>query len=127
MAQPASNPPDLQLPRAGVRSAQVLVACQTLEPTLSFLVQTLGFQVDAIFPADNPTTAMLSAHGVALRLVQGAAGGATDLYLLCDDLAAAGATQLTAPNGLRIHLVAADPPMRQPASTSGWKSPKTTR
>ena len=116
MAQPASNPPDLQLPRAGVRSAQVLVACQTLEPTLSFLVQTLGFQVDAIFPADNPTTAMLSAHGVALRRVQGAAGGATDLYLLCDDPAAAGATQLTAPNGLRIHLVAADPPMRQPAT-----------
>ena len=116
MAQHASSPPGNQLQTAGVRSAQVLVACQTLEPTLSFLMQSLGFQVDAIFPADNPTTAMLSAHGVALRLVQGATGGATDLYLLCDDPAAAGATLLCAPNGLRIHLVAADPPMRQPAT-----------
>ena len=31
-----------------------------------------------------------------------------------DDPAAAGTTALTAPNGLRIHLVAADPPMRVP-------------
>jgi len=116
MAQQAPSRPDLPLQRAGVRASQVLVACQTLEPTLSFLIQTLGFAVDAIFPADNPTTAMVSAHGVSLRLVQGATGGATDLYLLCDDPGAAEATSLTAPNGLRIHLVAADPPMRQPAT-----------
>jgi quercetin dioxygenase-like cupin family protein len=59
---------------------------------------------------------MVSGHGVSLRLVQGAQQGATDLYLLCDDPTAAGATALTAPGGLRIHLVAADPPMRQPVT-----------
>ena len=111
-----NSQPALHLSRAGVRASQVLVACPTLEPTLSFLMQTLGFQVDAIFPADNPTTAMVSGHGVSLRLVQGATGGATDLYVLCDDPGAAGVTSLTAPNGLRIHLAAADPPMRQPAT-----------
>jgi len=94
----------------------VLVACKELGPTLSFLLEQLGFHVDAIFPADNPTTAMVSGYGVSLRLVQGAMEGATDLYLLCDDPAAAGTTALTAPSGLRIHLVAADPPMRQPAT-----------
>ena len=116
MAQPVPSPPDLPLQRAGVRTSQVLVACTALEPTLSYLMQALGFQVDAIFPADNPTTAMVSGHGLNLRLVQGATGGATDLYLLCDHPTTAGASLLTAPNGLRIHLVAADPPMRQPAT-----------
>ena len=116
MAQPSSPVPELDLPRAGVRASQVLVACRELEPTLAFFQQRLGLQVDAIFPADNPTTVMVSGHGLSLRLVEGASGGATDIYLLCDHPQAAGASLLTAPNGLRIHLVAADPPMRQPAT-----------
>jgi mannose-6-phosphate isomerase-like protein (cupin superfamily) len=98
---------------AGVRSSQVLVACRELAPTLAFF-QALGFVVDAIFPADSPTTAMVSAHGLNLRLVQGARGGATDIDLLCEDPAAAGASLLTSPDGLRVHFVAADPPMRVP-------------
>jgi mannose-6-phosphate isomerase-like protein (cupin superfamily) len=116
MTQPAPSSPEPQLQRAGVRAAQVLVACRELAPTLNYLLQQLDFHVDAIFPADNPSTAMVSGHGLSLRLVQGAMSGATDIYLLCDDPAAAGASVLTAPNGLRIHLVAADPPMRQPAT-----------
>ena len=116
MPHTAASAPEFQLARAGVRASQVLVGCQELAPTLSFLLEQLGFQVDAIFPADNPTTAMVSGYGVSLRLVQGAVAGATDLYLLCDDPGAAGTTALTAPNGLRIHLVAADPPMRQPVT-----------
>jgi hypothetical protein len=63
----------------------VLVTCDVLEPTLAFFQQRLGFQVDAIFPADNPTTAMISAHGLSLRLVEGGTGGVSDIYLLCGD------------------------------------------
>jgi hypothetical protein len=73
--------PDSLATRASVRSAQVLVACGELAPTLAFF-QQLGFAVDAIFPADSPTTAMVSAYGLSLRLVQGASGGATDIDLL---------------------------------------------
>ena len=116
MPNTATSTPEFRLADAGVRASQVLVACKELGPTLNFLLEQLGFHVDAIFPADNPTTAMVSGYGVSLRLVQGAMAGATDLYLLCDDPTAAGTTALTAPNGLRIHLVAADPPMRQPAT-----------
>jgi hypothetical protein len=105
--------PDQPTTRASVRSAQVLVACRELAPTLAFF-QQLGFAVDAIFPADSPTTAMVSAHGLSLRLVQGATGGATDIDLLCDDPAAAGVALLSSPDGLRVHFVAADPPMRVP-------------
>ena len=62
-----------------IRGAQVLVSCDALEPDLAFWVDRLGFRVDAIFPADNPSTAMLSGHGLHMRLVQGAAGGASVL------------------------------------------------
>ena len=47
-------------PLLGVLGAQVLMRCDRLEPSLSFFVQQLGFRVDAIFPADSPSTAMLS-------------------------------------------------------------------
>lgn len=99
-----------------VRHAQVLMGCDTLEPSLSYFVRTLGFRIDAIFPADDPGTAMLSGHGLQLRLVRGASGGVQVLYLLCDEPAASAGGQrlLTAPNGVRIHLEAADPPLRIP-------------
>lgn len=106
--------PELPVARAGVRASQVLVTCRELASSLAFFQQQLGFAVDAIFPADSPTTAMVSAHGLSLRLVQGGTGGATDIYLLCDAPAAAGVAPLVSPDGLRVHFVAADPPMRVP-------------
>ena len=112
MTQTPFNP--AHLAHAGVRATQVLVACRDLTPTLHFFQEQLGFALDAIFPADSPTTAMLSAHGQSLRLVQGATDGATDIYLLCETPAATGVALLISPDGLRVHFVAADPPMRVP-------------
>lgn len=114
MTSPDTASPAAVLAGADIRSAQVLVACDVLEPTLAFFQQRLGFQVDAIFPADNPTTAMLSGHGLALRLVEGATGGATDIYLLCGDPRAVASSPWVSPGGVRVHFVAADPPMRVP-------------
>ena len=116
---PASNssPPGAIDP-SGVRGAQVLMGCETLEPSLSFFTQRLGFRVDAIFPADDPSTAMLSGYGLQIRLVRGASQGVATLYLLCDDplKTGAGETLLTAPNGVAVKLVAADPPMLVPTT-----------
>lgn len=108
----------------GVRGAQVLMGCDALEPTLSFFTQRLGFRIDAIFPADDPATAMISAHGLQIRLVRGATQGVGVLYLLCDDphQTAAGENgitgerALTAPNGVTVNIVAADPPMQSPVT-----------
>jgi len=99
-----------------LRSAQVQIGCDAIEPSLSFFVKTLGFRVDAIFPADDPDTVMLSGYGMQIRLQRGAARGVEALYLLCDDAqaAAGGQTLLNAPNGVSIHLTAADPPMKVP-------------
>jgi mannose-6-phosphate isomerase-like protein (cupin superfamily) len=102
----------------GVRCAQVLMSCTALEPTLGFFVDRLGFRIDAIYPADDPSTAEISGHGLGIRLVRGASGGVSVLYLLCDDPKAfgAGGTSLRAPNGVNVELVAADPPMSLPAT-----------
>jgi hypothetical protein len=53
-----------------LRSAQVVVACSDLAATMDFFINRLGFRLDAIFPADAPSTAVISGHGVTLRLEQ---------------------------------------------------------
>ena len=44
-----------------------------------------GFRVDAIFPADAPTTAIVSGHGLRLRLESSPAARPLTLHLLTDD------------------------------------------
>jgi len=94
------------------------MSCAALEPTLGFFVEKLGFRIDAIHPADNPSIAEISGHGLAIRLVKGATGGVSVVYLLCDDPEAtgAGATSLRAPNGVIVELVAENPQMSVPAT-----------
>ena len=113
------------------------MSCETLEPTLGFFIGRLGFRVDAIYPADDPSTAEISGHGLRIRLVRGATGGVSVIYLLCDDPVATGAgvTSLRAPNGVTVELVAANPLPSIPATkqalvvtrTSGDASWKTGR
>ena len=109
---------DPAIDRTGIHHAQVLMPCAALEPTLTFFTERLGFRVDAIYPADNPSTAEISGHGLNVRLVRGAKGGISVLYLVCDDPMATGAgvTSLGAPNGVTVELVAANPPMPIPAT-----------
>lgn len=94
------------------------MSCETLEPTLGFFIGRLGFRLDAIYPADDPTTAEISGHGLGIRLVRGVSGGVSVVYLLCDDPKAAGAgvTSLRAPNGVTVELVAATPQTAAPAA-----------
>lgn len=116
MSDPAAAPLDLQ----PVRGAAVCMPCATLEPTLGFFVERLGFRVDSIFPADDPRQATLSGHGLVLRLEVGASGEPPSLTLLCDepDAVAGGARELQAPNGARVQLCAADPPMHVPPTVA---------
>jgi mannose-6-phosphate isomerase-like protein (cupin superfamily) len=108
----------LAIDPARLRGAQVLMTCAALEPTLDFFVARLGFRVDAIYPADDPSTAEISGHGLRIRLVRGATGGLSIMYLLCDDPQATGAgvTSLRAPNGVTVELVAANPQAAIPAT-----------
>ena len=101
---------------SAVRTAEVVVPCAPLQPTLDFFTQRLGFKVGAIFPADSPRVAVLVAHGLTLRLQPGDAAAAGRIRLLCDDPVGfgEGATELIAPNGTVVELVDADPALVLP-------------
>jgi quercetin dioxygenase-like cupin family protein len=104
-----SLPTDLRL--AGF--AEIQLPCANLAPALAFFVDRLGFRVDVIFPAEEPTTASLSGHGLRLRLAP-VGGDPGIIRLACAELHAQDARVLIAPNGTRIELVEADPPILQP-------------
>jgi quercetin dioxygenase-like cupin family protein len=89
--------------------AEVQLACDDLAPALDFFVGQLGFRVETIFPAEEPTVASLSGHGLRIRLAPGA-GGAGVIRLPCREPPA----RATAPNGTVIEWVLADPPVDVP-------------
>lgn len=102
-----------------VRMAQVLLPCRDLAATLSFFTDRLGFKVNLIFPADSPHTAVVSGHGLTLRLETGAPAAPMTLRLLCDLAALPAGTPhvLTSPDGTRIELVEARVPVEVPEGT----------
>jgi mannose-6-phosphate isomerase-like protein (cupin superfamily) len=100
----------------GVRGAMVQMGCESLEPTLSFFTVRLGFRIDAIFPADNPKTALISGHGIAVQLSVGVPNAMPRLTLLCDNpaLIAGEQCEVLAPNGVVVRFAEADPAMKLP-------------
>ena len=101
---------------SGVAAAEVVLPCAKLTDTLPFFTKQLGFRTDAIFPADDPAVAVISGHGLRIRLERGRDGAPGVIRLHCADPAkiADGETELTAPNGTRIEIVDADPPLELP-------------
>ncbi len=99
-----------------VKGAHVPMPCKDLASNLQFFVDRLKFRVVAIFPADSPSTAIITGHGLTLHLYQGTGGCVDSLRLLCDDpdAVANGQRELVAPNGVVVRFVHADPPMVQP-------------
>lgn len=108
---------------AHIRSAQIVLPCSDLAASLAFYTERLGFRVDLIFPADSPTVAVISGHGLALRLETGIDAASTHaslrLRLLCDNAALSADIQqhLVAPDGVRIELVDADAALELPEAT----------
>ncbi len=95
--------------------AQVVLSCGDLDETLGFFTDRLGFRVEAIYPADDPSVAVVSGHGLRLELKRGASAAPGVVRLLVADRSAfGGLAELTAPNGTRIEIVDADPPLVVP-------------
>jgi catechol 2,3-dioxygenase-like lactoylglutathione lyase family enzyme len=102
-----------------VRMAQVVLPCRDLATTLAFFTDRLGFKVNLIFPADSPQTAVVSGHGLTLRLETGTPAAPMTLRLLCDLAALPAGTPhtLSAPDGTRIELAEARLPLEVPEGT----------
>lgn len=97
-----------------IETAEVVLPCSDLSETLAFWRERLGFLLVTIYPADDPAVAVLSGHGLRLRLEKGADLPPGRLRLACDDPAVFGPSPLTAPNGTVIDLVEAHPPLEIP-------------
>ncbi len=79
-------------------TADVVLPCAELGPTMRYFLDELGFRVDVVFPADAPRVAVLSGHGTRIRLDPDAGGGPGILRLSGSDRTGSD----TAPNGTRI-------------------------
>jgi quercetin dioxygenase-like cupin family protein len=82
----------------GVRDAHVVVATDRFDDDFEALTAQHGFRVDAIFPADAPTTAIVSAHGMRLRIEASVSPSPIALHLLSDTQTGA----YTLPGGSRL-------------------------
>ncbi len=99
-----------------VQAAEVCLPSPDLAADLAFFTDSLGFRLDTIFPADDPAVATLSGHGVRLRLDRGLAIAPGVLRLLCrdPDAFAGPGRAMVAPNGVRIEIADANPPLEIP-------------
>ena len=99
--------------------AEVLLPTKDLLPDIPFFTKVLGMRMDEIFPADDPSVAVFSGFGLRVRVQKGADMAPGVLRILCDDpiLIAGGKTQLMAPNGTRIDIVALASPVVMPPTT----------
>ncbi|MFK7854883.1 MAG: hypothetical protein AB8B79_12245 [Granulosicoccus sp.] len=99
-----------------IASAEIRLPSSDLKLDLPFFQNTLGFRLNKIFPADDPAVAILSGHGLCLRLERGYDAPPLTIRLLCENPEdfAGGATELMAPNGCRIEVACAASPLVQP-------------
>ena len=107
-----------------IRLAQIVLPCADLAATLAFFTGRLGFKVNLIMPADAPSLAVVSAHGLTLRLEAKPAAkpAPITLRLLCDlaSLPAGTPRSLAAPGGTRIELVDAHSTIEIPEGSNDF-------
>jgi quercetin dioxygenase-like cupin family protein len=98
--------------------AEVLLPTQELRNDLPFYTKVLGMRLENIFPADDPSVASLSGHGLRVRIERGATVSPGKLRILTDDPDgfAGGQRHLTAPNGTQIEIVPLSPQLVMPAT-----------
>jgi len=109
---------------AATDSAEVVVPCIELDPTLAFFTSELGFRIEMITPADNPNTAIISGYGLRLCLRVGGSG--KDVLLRLSS-ATRSPQLLQAPNGTQVEIISATsqvvlPPLQEALVISEFAS-----
>jgi quercetin dioxygenase-like cupin family protein len=84
--------------------AEILLPALHLNDELAFFTKTLGFRLEAIWPADDPQVAVISGHGLRLRLDAGQGAAPARLLLATDDPAAWPQDRLTSPAGTQVEI-----------------------
>lgn len=91
--------------------AEFVLPTDELRDDLPFFTKTLGMRLETIFPADDPSVASFSGHGLRVRIEKGADVPPGHLRILTDapETFAGGARELTAPNGTHVSIVPLTP------------------
>ena len=98
--------------------AEVLLPTQDLRNDLPFYTKVLGMRLENIFPADNPSVASFSGHGLRLRIEKGADVSPGVIRILTDDAdsLASDGSDLIAPNGTRVIFAPLTSTVEQPVT-----------
>ncbi len=110
-----SNPADQSSPAAPT-TGEVVLTSRDIAQDLRFFIQKLGFRLEKIFPSDSPAVAVVSGHGLRLRLTRDDSSPPGKLRLACaEPLALAkGQTELVSPGGTKIKIRANVPNLATP-------------
>ncbi len=87
-----------------IRSAQIIVPCKNFNRSLEFFVEKLGFRVEMIFPADAPSTAVISGYGVNLQLENSNENQPLTIHLV-GDFSAETLREIYSPDDVRVILI----------------------
>ncbi|MEL6240067.1 MAG: cupin domain-containing protein [Pseudomonadota bacterium] len=102
--------------------AEIRLPTQELRDDIPFYTKVLGMRMDMIYPADDPTVAVFSGHGLRLRIEKGAPEPAGTLRILTENPNdfADGASTLEAPNGTRVEIGPLNPPLVLPETVHSF-------
>jgi hypothetical protein len=95
-----------------IEQAELVLPAAPFSDTIRFFIETLGFRLDSIMPADDPQTARLSGHGLRLSLDAGFKGNPGVIRLLT--ASDRPREPMTAPNQTRIVFAPARPALKLP-------------
>lgn len=96
--------------------AEFRLPTQELRDDIPFFTNTLGMRLDMIYPADDPRIAVFTGHGLRVRVEKDAPESPGTIRILTDDPDgfAEGQRTLVAPNGTKIEIDEANPPLVMP-------------
>jgi quercetin dioxygenase-like cupin family protein len=116
MADDLSTHPDQ------ITGSELYLPAHDLKEEMPFFLGKLGFRLDEIFPADDPAVALISGHGVRIRLDRNADVPPGRLRLRCENAAgfADGAQTLLSPAGTVVEIAEARPPLDMPETQHSY-------
>jgi quercetin dioxygenase-like cupin family protein len=102
--------------------AEIRLPTAALRDDIPFFTRVLGMRMDMIYPADDPSVAVFSGHGLRIRIEAGATEPPGTLRILTDDPDgfAGGQRAMTAPNGTRIEIDVLNPPLVTPETVHSF-------
>ena len=96
--------------------AEVILPSKELNKDIDFFTKTIGMQLNEIFPADDPSVAVISGYGLRIRLDKDSNAPASSIKIHVETTNKLNGCKgnLIAPNGCRIELVEINPSLVMP-------------